>query len=83
MQAAQEGLWDWNILNGSVYYSPGYWAMLGYEPGEKKESHAPWVSLLHPDDKTSALAFVDRAINQCEKHYEHEFRLRHKQGHYI
>ena len=83
MQAAQEGLWDWNILNDSVYYSPGYWAMLGYEPDEKKESHASWVSLLHPDDKISALAFVDRAISQCEKHYEHEFRLRHKQGHYI
>lgn len=83
MQAAQEGLWDWNILDDSVYYSPGYWAMLGYEPGEKEESHASWVSLLHPDDKVATLAFVDRAISQCEKHYEHEFRLRHKQGHYI
>jgi two-component system sensor histidine kinase/response regulator len=83
MHAAQEGLWDWNILNDSVYYSPGYWAMLGYEPGEKKENHASWISLLHPDDKIAALEFVDRAISQREKHYEHEFRLRHKQGHYI
>jgi len=83
MQASQEGLWDWNIKTDEAYFSPGYSEMLGYQPNELKKSHLTWENLLHSEDKKVALLFVGQQISNCAKHYEHEFRLRHKLGHYL
>lgn len=83
MNASKEGLWDWNITDNKIYVSPGYYEMLGYQHNELDSTHKTWKNLLHPDDKYQALKFSAAAINHCSKHYEHEFRLRHKNGYYI
>ena len=83
MNAAQEGLWDWNITTNQVYFSPAYTAMLGYQESELEGLHQTWEKLLHPDDKQKAFKVLAQAISSCAKQYQHEFRLRHKQGHYI
>ncbi len=83
IEASQGGLWDWNIKTDEVYFSPRYSEMLGYQPNELKSSHLAWENLLHPDDKKIALLFVDQQVANCSQHYEHEFRLRHKLGHYL
>ena len=41
-----------------------------------------WERLLHPDDRASAGALTD-AVMRDKRPYEGEFRLRHKDGHYI
>ena len=38
MEATSDGLWDWNVETGDVYYSPAYIRMLGYEPAELPRS---------------------------------------------
>ena len=83
MNASKDGLWDWNIKTGEVYFSPGYAEMLGYQSNEFGSTHLIWEKLLHPNDKNLALNIVKRAIIECSKQYEHVFRLRHKSGQYI
>jgi PAS domain S-box-containing protein len=83
MQASKEGLWDWDIKTDEVYYSPGYAEMLGYQPNDLENTHLSWENLLHSDDKKIALLLVAQKITNCAEHYEHEFRLRHKLGHYL
>ena len=83
MNASKEGLWDWNIASNEVFVSPGYYKMLGYQQNELESTHKTWQDLLHPDDKQEALKISTVAISDCSEHYEHEFRLRHKNGHYI
>ncbi len=51
MDASKDGLWDWNIETGEVYFSPGYSKMLGYQHNEIVNTHLHWESQLHPDDK--------------------------------
>ena len=34
LEGANEGLWDWSIDTGDVYFSAAAELMLGYEPGE-------------------------------------------------
>ena len=80
--AASDGIWDWDIASGNVYYSPHYFSMLGYGPGELRHRHRTWEGLLHSDDRDAALAVVDRAIATCASQYEHQFRLKCRDGSY-
>ena len=79
---AKEGVWDWNVETDAVSYSPRWKQMLGYGDDEIEPHVRAWASLLHPDDKPRADALYD-AVTRSQSPYEGEFRLRHKEGHYI
>ena len=81
--AAQEGVWDWNLETDAVVYSDRWKAMLGYT-GDEIEPHVrAWEHLLHPDDVPRARQLYENVAARGEPKYEGEFRLRHKNGHYI
>jgi PAS domain S-box-containing protein len=81
---AQEGVWDWNLETGAVVYSPRWKQMLGYaEDDSEIEPHiSAWERLLHPDDRPRAQQ-VNASVARGARTYEGEFRLRHKEGHYV
>lgn len=56
--------------------------MLGYEPNELNQAQLKLKNFLHPKDKY-LLGVLEKAITTKGKKYEHEFRLKHKLGHYI
>ena len=56
--------------------------MLGYADDEIEPHISAWERLVHPDDRAPA----DRAhesVARGQPTYEAEFRLRHKDGHYV
>jgi PAS domain S-box-containing protein len=79
---AQEGVWDWNLETGGVVYSSRWKQMLGYADDEIEPNVGAWERLLHPDDRRRAEEVSDSVIRGAAT-YEGEFRLRHKDGHYI
>ena len=79
---AQEGVWDWNLETGGVVYSTRWKQMLGYSESEIEPNVSAWERLLHPDDKPRARE-VNESVVRGARTYEGEFRLRHKDGHYI
>ena len=79
---AQEGVWDWNLETNAVVYSPRWKEMLGYADDEIVADVRAWEELLHPDDRARAAA-LNAAVLRGASPYEGEFRLRHKDGHYI
>jgi len=80
MDATADGLWDWDVVADSCYFSPGYYRMLGYDPDEFPPSSAFWLTLLHPDDRDRAFAAnIDCVENKVES-FEVEFRMREKTG---
>lgn len=79
LDAVSDGLWDWNIATGELYFSNRYYTMLGYEPGEFPASFESWKSLLHPDDAEIAVAEVNRHLSGG-KPFSIEFRARTKDG---
>jgi PAS domain S-box-containing protein len=79
---AQEGVWDWRLDTGEVVYSPRWKQMLGYADDEIEPHVRAWERLLHPDDRALADA-LNESLARGGHTYEGEFRLRHKQGHYI
>ena len=83
MQGANEGLWDWNVKLDRVYYSPRWKAMLGYADEELENHFDTWKRLIHPEDQELALAGVRGFLERYALAYEVEFRMRHKDGHYL
>ena len=80
---AQEGVWDWNLETNAVVYSARWNQMLGYS-GEEIEPHvSAWERLVHPDDRSRADRANDSVARGERATYEAEFRLRHKEGHYV
>jgi len=79
---AQEGVWDWNLETGAVVYSDRWKRMLGYADDEIEPHVHAWERLLHPDDRAAADALAD-AVMRDKRPYEEEFRLQHKDGHYL
>ena len=79
---AQEGVWDWNLETGAVVYSPRWKQMLGYPDDEIEPDVGAWKRLLHPDDRRRAEQ-LNESVARGGQTYEGEFRLRHKEGHFI
>lgn len=48
--ATDDGIWDWNVVEKTVYYSPRWKTMLGYTNDEIKNDFLGWEKLIHPDD---------------------------------
>ncbi|NEU80648.1 PAS domain-containing protein, partial [Nostoc sp. UIC 10630] len=79
-KATQSGLWDWDIIHNSAHVSEEYVNLFGLDPTTKEITYELWLSLLHPDDRTSANETVSRTIQQQEEYYEDDFRTIHPDG---
>ena len=79
LEGATDGIWDWNLKTGQAYFSPRYYTMLDYEPGEFVANYENWRQLLHPDD-VQAVEEVLRQAVQSHSFYATEFRARTRNG---
>ncbi|MDD5388839.1 MAG: PAS domain S-box protein [Gallionellaceae bacterium] len=83
LQGANDGLWDWNLETNAVYYSPRWKSMLGYRPDELEDTLATWANLVEPESRDAALGQVHAYLDGKLDKYESEFRMRHKDGHWV
>ncbi len=81
LDAVSDGVWDWRIDTNSVYFSPRWYTMLGYEPYELPQTFDTWRRLLHPADLPAAESVVDQHLTSAEP-FELEFRMITKGGDY-
>jgi PAS domain S-box-containing protein len=78
--AAQLGLWDWNVSTGVVDWNDILFARMGYEPGEIPSTFETWASSLHPDDRDAVLSSLRRYYEGETAEYHEEFRILTAQG---
>lgn len=80
MQAAEEGLWDWDLRTNTLHISPGWLAMLGLkEAGQDPEA---WLGRLHPEDADRVKAEITQHLGGLGRPLETEYRMRHEDGTY-
>jgi len=65
LEGAADGIWDWNILEDTLYFSSSWKSMLGYLKEELEDSLDSWKNNLHSDD-------IDRVLLEVEKHFSGE-----------
>ena len=83
VRGANDGLWDYDVTLGRMYYSPRWIEMIGHTPDEVGDSLDEWSSRIHPDDLEYASRAVEAHLRGDTPHLEIEFRFRHKHGHFL
>ncbi|MGA9348306.1 MAG: GAF domain-containing protein, partial [Anaerolineae bacterium] len=81
VQGANDGIWDWDIQNNSLYWSPRMKELLGYADDELDVDFDTFDSFLHPDDKEHTNAAIEAHLKDRGP-YDVEQRLRTKSGEY-
>jgi len=82
VEGTEQGLWDWNIKTGEVYFSPQWKKMLGFNENEIGNTINEWESRVHPDDYEAAWKDIRRHFNGETDTYINEHRLKCKDGTY-
>lgn len=83
LEGAGDGVWDWDMPSGCMYYSTRWKQMLGFEDHEITDTPEEYFLRVHPEDRDavahSTMCFVTEGVGVQQV----EFRLRHRQGHYL
>jgi len=81
VRGSTDGLWDWDLTRGRIYYSPRFRALLGWEPEPREEQPPLFRDALHPEDAERVRQAVAQNIAGGEPFHQ-EFRLRHGEQSY-
>ncbi len=81
--ATQDGLWDWDIKNGTVYFSPLWKSLLGYKDTELSNNLSEWKSRVHPEDLADVIKALDEHLSGENPEYKITYRLRHKNTNWV
>jgi diguanylate cyclase (GGDEF)-like protein/PAS domain S-box-containing protein len=74
---ANDGLWDYDVRDNSMYFSPRWRAMLGYA---EREDVPEWRMLVHPDDMARVQAQIRDHLEGRSDLFESVHRMRHSNG---
>jgi len=80
VEGTKDGLWDWDVTANSVYFSPQWKAMLGFNEDEITNSLDEWKSRVHPEDLKQTLQELDAHLTRKTDTYESKHRIKRKDG---
>lgn len=82
LTGSQNGVWDWNIVTGEVYFSSTWKKMLGYTDEEIDAGFDEWDKRIHPDDRDQITLEINKHLAGETEYYRSEHRLLCKEGSY-
>lgn len=83
IEGTQDGIFDWDIQTGKVFYSKQFFAMLGDMRGACNGTTADVQELIHPEDAPRVQDYLSKYLSGELLEYSQEFRMRHKNGEWI
>ena len=78
--ATSIAVWDWDVKADTIYASPTYFTMLGYDPKESLSGGGQWLERVHPEDRDAVAETIRGALEGANASYRYEARLRHADG---
>lgn len=83
LDSAGQGIWDCRVAEGRTFYSETWKSLIGRQGDEVSDSSEAWKAFVHPDDLPRVLAAGDDHLAGLTPYFECEFRMRHKDGHWV
>jgi diguanylate cyclase (GGDEF)-like protein/PAS domain S-box-containing protein len=82
VQAANDGLWDWNLATDEIYFSPRWKTMLGYAEEEIPARVEEWFNRVHPEDLARLRLDIGLYLEGAAPNFRCEYRMLHHEGDY-
>ena len=82
LQSLSVGIWDWNLVDRQLYWSPNFKRMLGISDVDFRPRPIDLEKRMHAKDVDGVLDALRDHIEDG-KPFDCECRLRHDEGHYI
>ena len=76
LERSTDGIWEWDLLNGTADHSTGIWRNLGYELSGARSARNNWTAIVHPDDVEGFNRELSRHLNGDTEAFEHEYRVK-------
>ncbi|MFN9175565.1 MAG: PAS domain-containing protein, partial [Synechocystis sp.] len=83
VSGTNDGLWDWDIVQAKIYYSPVWEKILGYHPESVPFIDPQWLTQVHPDDRQRFEQAITNQFKSDVDVFSEIFRLKHENGHYL
>ena len=74
-QAAELGVWNYDLASGTSKWNAHLYRLLGLEPREGPEDGERFFEFIHPEDRAGSIASITTVINSTEDHIKEEFRI--------
>ncbi len=82
LPSSNEGLWDWNLATGQIFFNANWQHILGFSHLEIPSTFAEFEGLIHSDDLAIHQAALQAHIQGGTNLYETTYRLRSPSGGY-
>ncbi len=79
---SSDGMWDWDLKENTVFYSPRWKKMFGFEIDEIGSSLDEWKNRVHPSEVDAAIESVQKHLKGETEIYYSEHRVLCKDGSY-
>lgn len=83
LDASNSGIWDWDIKNNSMYYSPRWLEMFGYGPDDGTANLFFWLSSMYKEDRPQANKKLQDHLDGVTDTCLAEYRLCSKNGSWL
>ena len=80
VRSSNDGLWDWDLISGLVYYSPRWKAMLGFKEDQIGASPQEWLGRILQADRAGVEASLRAHLENETAVFEQEYRVCHRDG---
>ncbi|MCR5661429.1 MAG: response regulator, partial [bacterium] len=81
LHGADVGIWDWNLKQDTIYYSPRFIKII--EPDEEKliePRPQEWFDRIHPDDRESVLTVLKEHLDGKTRYFLSQHRIQYSDG---
>jgi len=82
LEGTGDGVWDWNVVTGRVFFSRRWKEMLGYGEDEIGDTLEEWNSRVHPEDMPGVAKEIEAHLQRKIPIYHNEHRVLCKDGSY-
>lgn len=82
LEGGNQGVWDWNVQTGDIFFSDSYKKLYGYAHDDLKGRIEEWETMIHPDDRERMSKAINDHIAGSDPYYESTYRVKTKEGNY-
>lgn len=80
IEGSGDGLWDWDVAKGSVFFSTHWKEMVGFTQDGIGESLDEWSGRIHPDEKKQVMSALQSYLDGGTPQFANEHRMMCRDG---